>query len=482
MGFLLAAPLQLNASLNRVPEVEVEAFWDIVVSARALAEEDERPVAGARVDLVTAVDALTAKVAALPTHLCWPVLRRVILAALVQRRLSYGAFSPAASAAVGRLAVQLFRLHRTGAGRKGVIDFFHVSKAGGTSFCQMAKLNGCRTESFGARRNCLIRDFDDVPRWVNHSLHTSLAPTGLRTPWFANWGTKLRREMSCNLRKHFMLRRRYNIAANEFTLYGAQATPRNVHTCPGNLNVLQLRHPYTRLRSHIMWVWALYDHHFKEQAAAFFPSRGAAHWGELLPAATNNYYIRSLLGEQVYYLSAAELNGTHLAAARLALLQFDVLLLLEEPAMNELLFEMAVGWSLGFGEVHARTSSQLHEVGARGLPAADDWAALLQSNQLDMQLYRFGALLALLDSVVFDIAREAGLGAGYTALGRAAGGADGAGSGGGGGGGLKASDQAHPGDDENWEVVGGANITQRSCGFVSEYETERVVPAHIVIR
>jgi hypothetical protein len=28
-----------------------------------------------------------------------------------------------------------------------------------------------------------------------------------------------------------------------------------------------------------------------------------------------------------------------------------VLLLLEEPAMNELLFEMAVGWSLGFGEV-----------------------------------------------------------------------------------------------------------------------------------
>lgn len=129
-------------------------------------------------------------------------------------------------------------------------------------------------------------------------------------------------------------------------------------------------------------------------------------------------------------------------------------------------------------QVHARTSSQLHEVGARGLPGAEDWAALQQANQLDMQLYRFGALLALLDSVVFDIAREAGLGAGYTALGRAGGAA----GGGGGGSGLQASDQAHPGDDENWEVVGGANVTQRSCGFVSEYETDRVVPAHIVIR
>ncbi len=126
--------------------------------------------------------------------------------------------------------------------------------------------------------------------------------------------------------------------------------------------------------------------------------------------------------------------------------------------------------------MHARTSTQLHEVGARGLPAEEDWAALLRANELDMQLYRFGALLALLDSVVFDIAREAGLGDGYTALGWAGGG------GGADGGGLKASEQAHPGDDENWEVVGGANITRRSCGFVSEFETDRVVPAHIVIR
>ncbi|GFR40507.1 hypothetical protein Agub_g1076, partial [Astrephomene gubernaculifera] len=351
--YLFAAPTSLNESFHTAPELQDDTFWEAVGITRQLAGLNTTEVAAS--DVESLLDSLTAKVAKLPNELCWPVLRRFIAAALLQWRRRHGPYSAAAQAAIVRLCSQLFSVHKRAAGRKGVIDFFHVSKAGGTTFCQLAKLNGCRTQSFAARRNCLVREFDDVPRWVNNSLHVSLAPEGLRTPWFANWG-KPRNSVSCRIRKRFLLRRRYNIFANEFTLYGGFRFPRNTHVCPGHLNVLQLRHPQTRLRSHLMWVWALYDHTFKEQASAFFPTRGSEHWQALMPAVLHNYYIRSLLGEAVYYLPAENLTQAHLAAARLAMTQFDVVV-------------------------------------------------LLQRNQLDLELYRFGSLLTLLDSVVFDLAR-----------------------------------------------------------------------------
>ncbi|PNH04083.1 hypothetical protein TSOC_009792 [Tetrabaena socialis] len=460
---LLAAPAALNDTFLRAAELGHPLFWEVVGAARVLAGLDTAGEGAAPGDAASQIAALAAKVAQLPDHLCWPVLRRIVVGAVVQRRLSQGPLSAAAQAAVTRLFARLYLLHKQAAGRKGVIDFFHASKAGGTTFCQLAKLNGCRTQSFAARRNCLIREFDDVPRWVNHSLHTSLAPVGLRTPWFANWGNKARNPVSCRVRKRFAMRRRFNIYANEFSLYGAARAPRNAHVCPGNLNVLQLRHPHARLRSHLMWVWALYDHHFKEQAAAFFPSHGAAHWEALMPAATHNYYVRSLLGEAVYYSPPDKLTAAHLASARLSAAQFDVVTLLEQPAMNDLLYEMAVGWGLGFGDVRARTSSAVHDVGRRGLPEAADWAAMVGRNQLDLELYRFGAMLAMLDAVMFDVARAAGLGGGFVAAA------------------VSELNAVTPGGEEKWEVLGGNGTRAGSCGFVAAYDADVVLPRWLVV-
>ncbi|EFJ40544.1 hypothetical protein VOLCADRAFT_99677 [Volvox carteri f. nagariensis] len=478
IGYLFASPHTLNQTFDKVPELQYHAFWEVVESAKALEVLSTH-------ELPAHIDAMTARVAQLPTHLCWPVLRRIVLAALMHHRLQHGPLSTDASTAVVRLCVQFFQLHRTAAARKGIIDFFHISKAGGTTFCQLAKLNGCRTQSFAARRNCLIREFDDVPRWVNNSLHNHLAPRGLRTPWFANWGTKQRNPVSCQIRKRFMLRRHFNIYANEFTVYGAQRVPRNAHVCPGHLNVLQLRHPHLRLRSHLMWVWALYDHTFREQAPAFFPTHGLPHWRSLLPAATDNYYVRSLLGESVYFLPGDNLTQAHLSAARLAMTMFDVLLLLEQPSMNEVLYEMAIGWGLGFGAVHARTSTQVHEVGRQGLPEAEEWQQLLKRNALDLELYRFGSLLALLDALVFDVAKESGLGSGYSAVG----------SEGGGDVAVVAGPRAvKPGDDEQWELSrgggggdgggdGGSGPAARrgTCGFVSAHEGDQALPSWVVV-
>ncbi|KAG2487913.1 hypothetical protein HYH03_013493 [Edaphochlamys debaryana] len=477
---LLAAPVTLNETFLRVPELVYPHFWELASAARVLGGAEDPPPDGppGGQDVVTQLENISAKVAKLYKHLCWPVLRRVIIAAIVQRRFSQGPFPPEARPVIARLSVQLYELHKAAAARKGIIDFFHISKAGGTTFCQLAKLNGCRTQSFAARRNCLIREFDDVPRWVNYTLHVGMAPDGLRTPWFANYGTKTRKELSCRMRKRYMLRRRYNIYANEYTLYGGSEYPRATHVCAGSLNVLQMRHPQTRLRSHLMWVWALYDHHFKEQAGAFFPTHNSTHWNALMPAVTDNYYLRSMLGESVYYSPPNHLNETHLHAGRLATLQFDVLMLLEEPGMNDVLYEMAMGWGLGFRAVHARTSTQLHEVGRQGLPDPLDWQALLKANELDLELYRFGSLVALLDSIVFQIAKESGLGTGYASVQDA--GAD-----------EDDTSQAqaevvgtravNPGDDEQWALPGNGTGPARVCGYVATFDHDRVLPPWVIV-
>ena len=45
-----------------------------------------------------------------------------------------------------RVSRYLHRLHRTAAEHKRVLEFFHVSKAGGSSLCQLGAANGCVTQ------------------------------------------------------------------------------------------------------------------------------------------------------------------------------------------------------------------------------------------------------------------------------------------------------------------------------------------------
>jgi hypothetical protein len=67
--------------------------------------------------------------------------------------------------------LQLFQLHKRSTATKGVVQFFHISKSGGTNLCQSAEANGCSTEGFDERLNCLVREFGDQPRWVSYNAH-----------------------------------------------------------------------------------------------------------------------------------------------------------------------------------------------------------------------------------------------------------------------------------------------------------------------
>lgn len=121
--FILELPQNLNISFNRVPELRKRSFWAVIALCQRLQHD-----ALSRMDELGLLNQLDEQLQQLPNHLCWPIARRVVFASLVQRRLVHGPFSPEAQIKVRDLCVRLYRLHQQAAARKGVIDFFHVSK------------------------------------------------------------------------------------------------------------------------------------------------------------------------------------------------------------------------------------------------------------------------------------------------------------------------------------------------------------------
>jgi hypothetical protein len=45
-----------------------------------------------------------------------------------------------------QIMLQLFRLHKASVTTKSAVQFFHISKSGGTNLCQAAETNGCSSE------------------------------------------------------------------------------------------------------------------------------------------------------------------------------------------------------------------------------------------------------------------------------------------------------------------------------------------------
>ena len=74
-------------------------------------------------------------------------------------------------------------------------------------FLDPAQANGCASESFNARSNCMVREFADFPRWVPRTQHQYVQRTAgisTNTPWFVNFGPKRRNEMSCEDRANHL--------------------------------------------------------------------------------------------------------------------------------------------------------------------------------------------------------------------------------------------------------------------------------------
>ncbi|KAG1671065.1 hypothetical protein FOA52_000736 [Chlamydomonas sp. UWO 241] len=383
---------------SRAPELSQPGVRGVLDAARALATENADESATLRA-LRTMHDHLIA----LPPGHGYPLARRVAVGAILRARVGRGGggarpLSGEAQAVVDSILLRLFGTHKASTEAKGLVQFFHISKSGGTNMCMAAESNGCTTEGFDERVNCLIRRFWDEPRWATFATHKMVQySAGNRTarPWYVNFGRQRRNEneTSCQQRAEYLRQMRWNFHANEFT------TPRGEPVCKQFVNVIMFRDPIARLRSQISWIQKLYKGVYNgSDVSAVFRGRTSLFWERLVPAAVNNYYIRSLLGPRFFEPPLPPINTTHVQQALLEVLQHDLLLVLERKAYTDAVLRVGLGWRSSIGDDRVRSSGDLLDEVAMPI----DYEKLKARNAPDVEVQRLAVSVQALDVLLFN--------------------------------------------------------------------------------
>ncbi|KAG2449641.1 hypothetical protein HYH02_005173 [Chlamydomonas schloesseri] len=365
------------------------------------------------------------RLAALPANMSYPILRRLVAAVVVRAALDKGAvaLTAAEEAAVRKLFVQLYEVHRRGAVHKGMMDYMHVSKSGGTSWCHAAQLNGCTTQRFDKYHVCGVKAFEDKVRWVDGAAHERI--TGHEpTRWSLHGTLRNATSPGCSARAAMMRANGWTYYSNEYTLTGGAAAMEDVELCSRHfVTAILFRDPVARLASHLRFLLLHYSRFMKEQGeaqgAAFYKTyanANASFWHAVAPAVTDNYFARTLLGEAVWHAPVGSLSpARHLPAARLVLLGTDLVVPLEvAPAVSSLLLRWGAGWPASFTDVHDKNIAELQAHFAFDprpyLPGEPDMRRLSDDQlPVDGALYSLAGLIGQLDYLVYSEAAAAGV-------------------------------------------------------------------------
>eukprot|EP00195_Chlamydomonas_chlamydogama_P012476 CAMPEP_0202916202 /NCGR_PEP_ID=MMETSP1392-20130828/67953_1 /ASSEMBLY_ACC=CAM_ASM_000868 /TAXON_ID=225041 /ORGANISM="Chlamydomonas chlamydogama, Strain SAG 11-48b" /LENGTH=425 /DNA_ID=CAMNT_0049608539 /DNA_START=77 /DNA_END=1351 /DNA_ORIENTATION=- len=136
------------------------------------------------------------------------------------------AFSAVQTTAILQLSLSMYRLHVRGMAARGLLEHIHVSKAAGSTICQLAKLNLCSTKVFeprAGRGNCLISELEDLPHWVSLQAHLALGfPDQPRLP-YVRYGHRRSRQYSCAERQALLQSSGWDFYGNEYTLLTVRA-------------------------------------------------------------------------------------------------------------------------------------------------------------------------------------------------------------------------------------------------------------------
>ncbi|GIL57958.1 hypothetical protein Vafri_13164, partial [Volvox africanus] len=366
-----------------------------------------------------------ARLGQLPAGMSFPVLRRLLTAVVVRSWLDGTGkrFTDAEEEAVSGLFVQLYMLHRRGVFNRGVMDYQHVSKSGGTSWCHAAQLNGCTTMRFDKFYVCGVSSFEDKVRWVDGTAHTKLTG-GEPSRWALHGVFRSETAPGCASRAAQMRAHRWTYYSNEYTLTGGQQSMSDVEVCSKHfVTSILFRNPLHRIVSHLRFLLLHYKRFMEAQmkegtGADFFKTyanANASFWSNVAPAVTDNYFARTLLGEATWHLPVGTLSvKDHLPAARLVLMQFDIVVPLEAPpAVTSRLLAFGVGWPVSYTDVHDKNISALQEMfdfdPSPYMPAENELSMLYSRQTVDMELYELAVLIGQLDYLVYSTAAAAGV-------------------------------------------------------------------------
>ncbi|GLI69324.1 hypothetical protein VaNZ11_013907 [Volvox africanus] len=345
-----------------------------------------------------------------------PMLRRAIFAKLATAWLTtLGKRIPdIALEKLGEVILKLYRIHKDSVIQKGVMEYFHISKAGGTSWNSAAKLNGCvRARSAGSH----VKGFGDECRWMDQNVYRNL--TGRRILW-GRWGrvSRATRQHGCRARYDYVASKGFSYISNEYTIQGGHDSILDAHICPQFVNVVTLRDPIKRMESNIrfimMHIKVAHRRHGKEDRFnSTFCNASAALWEALGPPITDNYIVRSFLGVEGFHTPLGHISAEHVAAARDQLLQFDLVLDLDAgPEANDRFAQQGLGWSAALSAAHALDSSILSIKMQLNYsichPEQTGLETLFRRQGPDQQLYRFGRIINQLDELWLDLSRALG--------------------------------------------------------------------------
>ncbi|GLC51959.1 hypothetical protein PLESTB_000567200 [Pleodorina starrii] len=325
-------------------------------------------------------------------------------------------------------APSFYHIHVTSVVRRGLLEYLHISKSGGTSFSAAAKHSGCLMAPGIGQLEAL----GDLPRWINGTAFEEL--TGGTSIMWSYYGSKGRpaQGQSCTGRLAHLKELGYNYVSNEFTLHGGGGSGGGgggsrgaeglhaTHVCPGSVNVVTLRQPDGRLASHLHYMLARVKKRLLGKTdfdtSDFFDTfctGDVAMWQRVAPPVVDNYALRSFIGERAFHSPVGGIGSEHVKVARRLLLQFDLVMDLdagEEAA--DLAMRQGLGWNVSLSELHVRTSSQtfakLH-YSKEDCPNEELLRLLLPRQEPDRQLYSTGRTLAFLDGVFLDVAQALGL-------------------------------------------------------------------------
>ncbi|GIL41992.1 hypothetical protein Vafri_65 [Volvox africanus] len=313
----------------------------------------------------------------------------------------------------------MYGIHRDSVVHRGVMQYHHISKSGGTAWNQAARANGCVVPITLGNH---VRGFNDECRWLDPKVYGNM--TGGRLILWARWGQfrRLALGQSCWSRFLNVASAGMSYISNEYTLIGGreEGNFRGAHSCPQFVNVVTLRHPQRRLESALRFIQIYIRGYWKrddplngtKRYKLRFCNATADLWRALAPAVVDNYIVRSFLGESGFHTPTGHLNYSHLEVARDQLLQFDLVLDLERGREeNDRMVQQGLGWPGAWSKANQTLNSTLlyQSFGHECSMGPEVLAELQRSQTYDMKLYGFAWVLSQLDSVWLSASRALGL-------------------------------------------------------------------------
>jgi len=268
------------------------------------------------------------------------------------------------------------------------VFFSHVSKSAGTTFCACGMRSGCL--GFGMEEGS-----DPVLQNCHAGLWDKSAPDD--SPHWGAEGNHPEQFDTCNGLADYANSKNYTLEGNENYLVSDGV-------CPQFWNVVILRDPIERLVSHLSELTRIPEKspwRFREVRV------GDALWNphnltpqtifQEIPILSDNFYIRSLLGRDVYRLPLGGVTKEHLEQAKKVVEKFDLVLLKSSSLMDDI--QHLMGWTCHASRRMGQSDDYVDDLRSAWSPEA--WAQVRKQNSLDLELVEHARKLWELDSQVF---------------------------------------------------------------------------------